>query len=248
MSSEWLLRFRELNSDSVFRQLCADSANSADRSTSPSILTGGSAEGRPNGTKDTIGAQRLKNVTGGAGANPEVEDAGAASFVAELRVRGVRLEVAGNGIVASAPRGVMSPQERRRLREDGALMAVLRAEAPPAIDRVIHDRQWWSDLYEERSAIREFDGGYSRAEAESHAWGELQNRRHLEHGERVPPDICAGCRRPIGSAAALDLIDGGRVHHQGNNCCLNRHGERWRAAATRALIALGLRPPAGLEE
>ena len=111
MSSEWLLRFRELNSDSVFRQPCADSANSADRSTLPSILTGGSTEGRPNGTKDTIGAQHLKNLKGEAGANPEVEDNGAAAFVAELRVRGVRLEVGGNGIVASAPLSVMSPQE-----------------------------------------------------------------------------------------------------------------------------------------
>jgi hypothetical protein len=63
----------------------------------------------------------------------------------------------------------------------------------------------------------------------------------MRHGERVPQDLCAGCRRPIASSKALDLIDGNRVHFAGDDC-LVRHGERWRAAATRALIALGLWP------
>jgi hypothetical protein len=99
-----------------------------------------------------------------------------------------------------------------------------------------------ADLYEERVAIREFDGHYSRAEAESLAWGEVLNRWHMRHGERVPRDLCAGCRRPIGSAKALDMIDGNRVH-LGDPDCLVRHGERWRADAMRALLALGLRSP-----
>jgi hypothetical protein len=71
----------------------------------------------------------------------------------------------------------------------------------------------------------------------------MQNRWHAQYGEQVPKDICAGCRRPIGTASALDLIDGSRVHLNDGNACLIRHGERWRAAATRALMALGLRPP-----
>lgn len=91
----------------------------------------------------------------------------------------------------------------------------------------------WRHLYDERAAIREYNGHYSRAEAERLAWGELQYRWHLQHGDRVPRDLCAGCRRPIGLAAALDLIDGNRVHLD----------ERWRATATRALVALGLVPP-----
>jgi hypothetical protein len=103
----------------------------------------------------------------------------------------------------------------------------------------------WRDLYDERSAIRQYDGHYSRAEAEEMAWAEIQNRWQMEHGERVPRDLCAGCRRPISAPAALDLIDGNRVHLDSNTNCLIRHGERWRAAATRALIGLGLCPPAG---
>lgn len=101
----------------------------------------------------------------------------------------------------------------------------------------------WRDLLEERAAIREFDGHYTRAEAAVLAWGELQNRWHLELGDRVPRDLCAGCHRPIGAAEALDLIDGNRVHFADNDVCLIRHGNRWRANATRALLAVGPRPP-----
>jgi hypothetical protein len=105
---------------------------------------------------------------------------------------------------------------------------------------------FWRDLFEERAAIRE--GGYSRAEAEPLAWGELQNRWHLAHGERVPRHLCAGCRRPIiGAAPTLDLIDGNRVHDAAEHDCLIRWGERWRAAASRGLIAIGLSPLAGWE-
>ena len=105
----------------------------------------------------------------------------------------------------------------------------------------------WVALFAQRAAKWEL-GGRPRAEAERVAWAEVQNRWHLQHAERVTRDSCAGCRRPIGAAPALDLIDGGRVHLDNGNACLIRHGERWRAAATRALMALGLRPPVGLEE
>jgi len=106
------------------------------------------------------------------------------------------------------------------------------------------DPSRWRDLYEERAAHREFDGGYPRAEAELLAWREIEWRWHMAHGERVPPDLCAGCRRPIGTAKFLDLIDGARLHNNGYDCLIRR-SERWRAAATRALTALGLQPPAG---
>jgi hypothetical protein len=66
----------------------------------------------------------------------------------------------------------------------------------------------------------------------------------MTRGERVSRELCAGCRRPIGNAEALDMIDGNRVHLAILDCLI-RHGERWRAAATRALIAIGLRPPVG---
>jgi len=49
---------------------------------------------------------------------------------------------------------------------------------------------------------------------------------------------------PIGNAEALGMIDGNRVHLAILDCLI-RHGKRWRAAATRGLIAIGLQPPAG---
>jgi hypothetical protein len=91
-------------------------------------------------------------------------------------------------------------------------------------------------------------GGRRHAEAKEIAGAEIQNRWHMEHGERVPREICAGCRRPVGTAVALDLIDGSRVHLDGANACLIQHGKRWRAAATRALMALGLRVPVGVDQ
>jgi hypothetical protein len=112
-----------------------------------------------------------------------------------------------------------------------------------AIRLVDADPASWRDLFQERAAIRQFDGGYSRVEAEWLAWGELQNRWHMMHGARVPPDLCAGCLRAIGQAPALDLVDGSRVHDTAGQDCLIRCGKRWRGEATRALVALGLQPP-----
>jgi hypothetical protein len=104
--------------------------------------------------------------------------------------------------------------------------------------------EWWRDEFEERAAIRQYDGHYTRADAERLAWGELQCRWHKEHGERVPADICAGCYRQIGSRPALDVADGNRVHDHTDHACLIEFGKRWRGAATRALIEMGLTPPA----
>jgi hypothetical protein len=121
------------------------------------------------------------------------------------------------------------------------------ASGPPAASEAEEgataaDATWWRDCYEERAAIRQY-GGYPRDEAELLAWREVETRWHMARGERVATDLCAGCRCPIGEAEALDLIDGSRVHHRVDNDCLIRHGERWRAAAARALVALGLQPP-----
>jgi hypothetical protein len=107
------------------------------------------------------------------------------------------------------------------------------------------DAGWWRDQYEERVAIRQYGGGYPRVDAELLAWHETENRWNVTHGERVPRDLCAGCRRPIGTAETLDLIDGNRVHDRPGHACLNRHGARRRSAARRALVVLGLEPPDG---
>ena len=63
---------------------------------------------------------------------------------------------------------------------------------------------------------------------------------HLAHGERVPRDLCAGCRRPImPGQATLDLADDNRVHFPhgvDGYDCLIRHGERWSRVAHDAVV------------
>jgi hypothetical protein len=73
------------------------------------------------------------------------------------------------------------------------------------------------------------------------AWSDLQSRWHFDHGDRVPPDRCAGCHQPLAHGPVLDLIDGCRVHAVDTDCLI-AYGVRWRAAAREALIALGLEP------
>jgi hypothetical protein len=103
---------------------------------------------------------------------------------------------------------------------------------------------YWRDIYQERAAIREHDGGYSRLEAELLAWRELECRWHMAHGEPAAAGVCAGCQQPIGTENVILLIDGNRCHDRAGHACLIRYGDRWRNAATAALIALGLQPPA----
>jgi hypothetical protein len=71
-------------------------------------------------------------------------------------------------------------------------------------------------------------------------WSELEDRWRRLYGERLPGRGCASCGAPIGGLPALDLVDGNRPHDN-----LDRrigYGERWRATAARALVALGINP------
>jgi len=167
----------------------------------------------------------------------------AADVLGAVRAVGLSLAVDGTDLVLKSFGPPPAPDVLDLVRVHKAeIIAVLTAAgAAKQPDNACVD---WCGWYEERAAIRQFDGGHTREEAESLAWGEAEDRWHLQHGERVPRDRCAGCRRPIGSAVALDLADGNRVHHDHANICLTQHGDRWRAVATRALAAMGLRSPA----
>jgi len=114
------------------------------------------------------------------------------------------------------------------------------AEADRQTRKVADDPALWRDLFEERAAIRQYDGGYGRVEAERLAWEELQHYRHRLCGARISPEFCAGCLQPIDPARALALDDGCVVHLS----CVARYGRAWRKAAGTALAALGLEPPA----
>jgi hypothetical protein len=115
-------------------------------------------------------------------------------------------------------------------------------EPAPYSDASRLDPTSWSDLYEERAAHRQFDGGNPRVEAELLAWRDIEWRWHLAHRERASAEVCAGCDQLIRADEALDLIDGARVHMRGCRCRI-AYEQRWRRAATNALAALGLQPP-----
>lgn len=117
------------------------------------------------------------------------------------------------------------------------------AEDVAAVARPPNDPEWWRAQFEDRTRTWQRSGRYGQETAERLAWGELQNRWHMAHGDRLPHHLCAGCGITIGAAEALDHIDGTRVHLAADSNCLIRYGQRWRTAATRGLIDLGLRPP-----
>jgi hypothetical protein len=96
-------------------------------------------------------------------------------------------------------------------------------------------------------ALAHWGALHPRREAEALAWGEIQNRWHRLHGARTPEWQCAGCGKPIGGLAALDLADGSRVHFETVDCLL-AFGTRWRGEATAGLRALGLDPPPAEDE
>jgi hypothetical protein len=102
----------------------------------------------------------------------------------------------------------------------------------------------WRDWYQKRAAIRQYDGNYTRAEAERLAWGEVVNEWHRRQGERAPRDLCAGCLKPIGdSGEVFDHADGTQTHMADGFDCVVKYGDRWRGAAEKALVAMGLTPP-----
>jgi hypothetical protein len=109
------------------------------------------------------------------------------------------------------------------------------------------DPAWWRDHYKERSRHFELGRRRSPREAERIAWGDLQWRWHKDYGERVPPGICGGCRKPIAMAETILLIDGTRLHDVEGHECLISYGRRWRNAATAGLHAFGFDPPAAVE-
>jgi hypothetical protein len=99
------------------------------------------------------------------------------------------------------------------------------------------------DRYEERAAIRQFDGGYSKEQAERLAWGEVAGIWYRQHGQRVPAATCAGCGKPISGRPVLLLPHGERAHADDNSRCSVAYGHRWKTAAAAALVVIGIPTP-----
>jgi hypothetical protein len=128
-------------------------------------------------------------------------------------------------------------------RRDGATAQHPTAEPSP--DRAVSTPSAdWRARY--REALAYWGALHSADDSAGLAWGEMQNRWRVQHGERVPNWECAGCGEPIGGRTAFILADGNRVHVDTLDGLLS-FGKRWRSEATAGLRALGLNPPAGFE-
>jgi hypothetical protein len=85
-----------------------------------------------------------------------------------------------------------------------------------------------------------------KALAKRVAWGTVEVRWHLEHGEHPGPDRCAGCDDLIDEGRGIELADGARVHIAHGDACIIAYGRKWRGAAATGLHAVGLDPLEGI--
>ena len=104
----------------------------------------------------------------------------AADLISEATAAGLCLQAVGNDRLKCTSKGPPPPQLLARLRDRKAdLIAALRAEDHR--DHSIDDAQRWRDAYEEKAAIRQYDGGLSRVEAEAAALLDMPTRWRSEN-------------------------------------------------------------------
>jgi hypothetical protein len=99
----------------------------------------------------------------------------------------------------------------------------------------------WRERYTAK-AFEWFRGGRQWSAATRLAWGDLLNEWHALNGKVWPSWQCAGCHKPIGGLAALDLPDGNRVHADDIECLIT-FGRNWRDSAHARMVEFGLSPP-----
>jgi len=108
----------------------------------------------------------------------------ATALVDDLTRRGVMLSAIGDRLRVNAPRGVVTPDIRAALTEHKrALLLLLAGQRPGSRWRESETGylapddlpESWREWFEERAAIREYDGGQTREHAEAEALRETMN-------------------------------------------------------------------------
>jgi hypothetical protein len=106
----------------------------------------------------------------------------AIELLEDLKKRGVDLEPEGDSLRYRAPAGALTPALRQALAAHKAeVLAHLRGDLPAAVADWPAD---WREVFEERAAIMEYDGGLPRPEAEARA-EELVREAHRRSQERT---------------------------------------------------------------
>ncbi len=156
----------------------------------------------------------------------------------ELRWRDISVEVDGPNLVLEGPTDELNDALLERLRAAKSdLLTTLSAEA----STLGWDRDDWRAYFEERSAIREYDGGISSIAAQLLAYGDT-----VQHWLRLNPpsvdawQICVHCGQPEGPAGALlSLLSGGR-HVSVHERCWEPWSRYQEARAEEALRRCGI--------
>jgi hypothetical protein len=101
------------------------------------------------------------------------------------------------------------------------------------------------ELFQERAAIRQYDGRWPRHLAERLAHAEVVEAWCRQNPPVLAAGLCGGCQRSL-TGQTLDLPDGARVHFDDDRFeCLIAYGSSRTARAIAALAELGLLPPEG---
>ena len=121
------------------------------------------------------------------------------------------------------------------------LLAEHKAEVLAALSPGAMEARRWSERY--AASTSEWSRGKRTwQQARRLAWGDLQNEWHFANGRRCAAWQCAGCGGPLDGREAMNLPDGNQVHFEPIDCLIT-FGNRWRAEADAALVALGLEMP-----
>src|SRR5262245_11198205 len=164
------------------------------------------------------------------------------------RAAGIEVRLDGKDLVLSAasepPTDILDMLRRHKLSIVALLQGDLRQREQPT-------EPWGPDdyrcLYDERSAIAQFDGGLPRAEAEAMAFTECTAEWLRRHPIDSSPDQCIECGRPEKTdnpLLAVGLMGANPVWlHCG---CTPAWRSARKAAAVTALSAMNIAVPAGV--
>jgi len=176
-----------------------------------------------------------------------------AQYCARVHDAGLRVKPVGDQLLVQGPRRA-EPLVGLLAAHKAEVMAALtegddHGEAASRECPGAAEAGYWRDFFDERAAHREFDGGYSRADAERLAFGEMILDWHRRYGARPDPFRCAGCGDELPSKGGLALCDGARVRLDAVRKvdCIITYGKKWRSAAVVALPGLGFNLPQGFE-
>ena len=111
----------------------------------------------------------------------------------------------------------------------------------PSVDPEASD---WRDLYAERAAIREYDGGLDRAIAEQRAFDDVLQEWGQQHPQKEELHLCIGCGEPLGKVT-IALPNGARAHYEPGRICLEAGVAVFQRGAIAALASFGIVPPPG---